>query len=133
MPWKYHKSLCGDGCVWVQPNLVKCFGPRLLLWTCVVCLCQGQAFQLISVDHSGFLSLPSFNIMYLTISFTGLFLFFLNNYQQILITKKSGHITRGQTIDFNCDIMSEDTSLSFTLTRIYCLKPKYSVNIPDIR
>ena len=26
-------------------KLVKLFGPRLLLWTCVLCLCQGQAFQ----------------------------------------------------------------------------------------
>ena len=26
-----------------KPNLVKCFGPRLRLWTCA--LCQGQAFQ----------------------------------------------------------------------------------------
>ena len=31
---------------WVgKPNLVKRFGPRLLLRTCVLCLCQGQAFQ----------------------------------------------------------------------------------------
>ena len=27
-------------------NLVKCFGPRLLLWTCALFLCQGQDFQL---------------------------------------------------------------------------------------
>ena len=35
----------GGVCV-CKPNLVKCFGPRLLLWTCVLWFCQGQAFQL---------------------------------------------------------------------------------------
>ena len=38
---KCRKSLCGVGVC--KPNLVKCFGPRLRLWTCT--LCQGQAFQ----------------------------------------------------------------------------------------
>ena len=28
-----------------KPNLVKRFDPMLHLWTCVLCLCQGQAFQ----------------------------------------------------------------------------------------
>ena len=33
----------------VKDNLVKRFGPRLLLWTFVLHLCQGQAFQHINI------------------------------------------------------------------------------------
>ena len=43
-PWKWSKSLCGVG----KTNLVKQFGPMLLLWTYALCLCQVQAFQLLT-------------------------------------------------------------------------------------
>ena len=34
---------CGVGVCVGKPNLLKCFGPKLRIWTCV--LYQGQAFQ----------------------------------------------------------------------------------------
>ena len=51
-PWSITPEVSNCGawgglCVWVcvgKPNLVKRFGPRLLLWACVLSLCQGCHF-----------------------------------------------------------------------------------------
>ena len=52
MPQKCPKSLCGVGggggvwCVVVcKPNLVKCFGPRLRLWTWTLDFVPGPSFS----------------------------------------------------------------------------------------
>ena len=39
MPGKCPKSLCVEVGWWTEPNLVKRFRSRLLLWTGVLCLC----------------------------------------------------------------------------------------------
>ena len=47
VPWKCPKGLCVVVWWWVcKPNLVKYFCPGLLIWTCVLCLCQGKPFNL---------------------------------------------------------------------------------------
>ena len=46
MPQTSPKSLCGG--VWVvdKPNLVKCFGPRLRLWTWTLDFVSGPSFSI---------------------------------------------------------------------------------------
>ena len=46
MPQKCPKSLCGVWWVVGKPNLVKCFGPRLLLWTWTFDFGPGPSFSI---------------------------------------------------------------------------------------
>ena len=39
-------SLCGGGGVGCKPNLVKCFGPRLRLWTWTLDFVLGPSFSI---------------------------------------------------------------------------------------
>ena len=62
MPQKCPKSLCGvcGGGVWVcKPNLVKCFGPRLRLWTWTLDFVPGPSFSIYNflktIEHSLFM------------------------------------------------------------------------------
>ena len=49
MPQKSPKSLCGGGVWWVgKPNLVKCFGPRLRIWTWTLDFVPGPSFSILS-------------------------------------------------------------------------------------
>ena len=65
VPEVSQKFVEGGWVVWTKPNLVKCFCPRLLLWTCVLCLCQGKHFNLIKIKTNVFLnSLISYYYLY---------------------------------------------------------------------
>ena len=49
MPQKCPRSLWWGVCVVGKPNLVKCFGPRLRLWTWTLDFVLGPSFSILSV------------------------------------------------------------------------------------
>ena len=52
--------VCGCVCVWVvgKPNLVKCFGPRLCLWTWTLYFVPGPSFSKILCTRKSCFCLP---------------------------------------------------------------------------